>query len=436
MAGPAESTSDPPEKSSHWEGPLQPSRDVVLQQLNLAAKTLSLALTAPTNRHDTKQLYPAEARAFFKALDDVVVQCTNANMTKFRAWALQNIAPRKDLLERLIAYLITYAKSLGGLLSWKDHPDLSRTAAMVQKLGRNILLTASFIENKNPWDSSVKRHKLNLFFLINDMLLAKHKGSKKHLKNIIDALYPRLPEFIQLVSMDEDNCSLEDPAALSREYDTTGTFAIDEKNGDHWHCHFMILRSLQMWYDKKLFSRAYLVFLKKVAMESAKIPIDTVGALADNGKEINVALPHLHGHPDNYFYQQPATALLRAKATETSLTIDQKRVAGTLSRHKALEPANAEAVGAVEELVALNKERRIKPKKKVKPVKKVVDKTPNKKFANPNVMDHDEMGRRVVKLEYGVTGVGKTYFGWSQAYCEQANQTMDQDEVGDFDDDY
>lgn len=406
-----------------------------MQNLHLAGKTLSLALTAPTNRLDGKRLSPADVEALFRALQNVVATCTNANMAKLRARIQENIAPRKDHLERLIAYLIIYANSIGGLSLYRPSPHILGTAATGPRFEK-YLANGVFIDGENPNNSSVKRRKLNLLFVINDMLLVRHKGSKKYLRNVTDAVYPRLPELIQAASKNEDFCTLEEPTPLLRDYKTTGTFAVHQNNSDHWHCHFKILESLQMWYDKKLFTRPYLIFLKKVAMESADIPIDAVGALADSGKEINVALPLVHGHPKNRLDRQPATALLRGRATETSITIDPRRVASNLATHKPLEPASSEAISAVEELIAMNKDRRIKQKKKVKPGKKVAEKAPQKKFEHPDLMDHDKMSRRIVKMDGGAAGVGKTYYGWSQAYCEQRNKKMEQESVGDGDTDY
>ena len=232
-----------------------------------------------------------------------------------------------------------------------------------------------FIVGANPLRLSVKKRKLALLLFVNDMLAHTHDNSR-YVESVIEGIRARLPHFIDAVCKN-----------------------VDSSYEDNMACHAIFLRTLQTWHDKQYFPRPYLIFLKGISMKAAGITRDADGDLADNGHEINAALPLVHGiehHRARVPWQkQPATVQFQAKDVKNGRAVINPDLIRPI-KYEPLQAASPKAINAVQDILSIAKAMK-------------------RKMADLHVTELDEMGRPVIKGEEAISRM--SYYGWSQEYC-------------------
>jgi len=136
-------------------------------------------------------------------------------------------------------------------------------------------------------------------------------------------------------------------------------------------------------------------------MKAAGITRDADGDLADNGHEINVVLPLVHGieHPRVRvpWQKQPATVQFQARDIKNGEAIINPDLIHPI-KYEPLQTASPQAIQGVEEILSIAKAM-------------------NNKMADLHVTDTDEMGNPVVQREEAISQM--SYYGWSKEYCDE-----------------
>jgi len=344
------------------------------QRVELAGLRFILVLKVPGKSSDVKPIEETEVvNTFLPLLHAAVSKCTTQNLAKARAWATRNISPHTKRVEALVTYLVTYATELANFKAADG--SLGRFGTRDPSSLR-IRKADMFISGANPLQLSVKKRKLALLLFINDMLAHTH-GNPRYVVSVVEGVRPRLPHFIDAVCKN-----------------------VDSSYEDNMASHAIFLRILQHWLDQKYFPRAYLVFLKETGMKAAGITRDADGDLADNGHEINVVLPLVHGiehHRARVPWQkQPATVQFQAREIKNGRAVINPDLIRPI-KYEPLQAASPQAIKAVEDILSIAKAMK-------------------NKMADLHVTGIDEMGNPVVKGEEAISQM--SYYGWSQEYCD------------------
>ncbi|KAH7165744.1 hypothetical protein EDB81DRAFT_780312 [Dactylonectria macrodidyma] len=307
-------------------------------ELAIAKATLSASLF----RADPSSLSRPAVEAFFSLVTSALAQCSRPNVQKCKAWIVDNIAPSSTRAAALTKYLAALSKNL------QD-------------------------DGEKP---SIKRRKLHLLYIINDVLhhVVKTNGDSRF-ATVWESALPNLVASAAAF----DNCPK----------------------------HKKKLESLiGLWEEKKYFDTNFYSTLQDalkngvVASQVSTDPQSSTTSLKLN-KDAPYVLPSLHGDPTIPWYDLPAASWLphltpnSTKPMMPELIRPIQLVSG---------PANKTLATAVKNLLS--------------DVERIYSK--GQKTSDEANVDLNELGERVVLDE--VTGEivgGETYYGWSRQFCEK-----------------
>lgn len=362
------------------------------RRASIAALTFELALTSKAPGDNEKPISKSDVHEFFTLLHTVIAKPHRTTLQPARRWIMINIVnkdfPSPHRVNQLMSFFVKYAKECLVILDSKTATSLAEIGGIPGIIGtsnsptniQNVI--AKLSPGVNPQQRSVKARNVALLFLIHQVLVHVTERTRKV---ITDLIYQTLPNLVEVVATN-----------------------VDSSEDDNFAAHGQILTMLKVWLEKAFFPRAYLVHLKELAMKSGGIERDAgdqFAALADNGHEISVTLPTVHGNPRLPWYRQPATVQFRAKATPKSRTIQPALVNQNIVKREPGTIASKAVIEAVEDVLAFRRAQKTKQEE-------------------GKVMDADEMGRRIVMKPDGSIKTGQTYYGWSEEFCKKQMKKM------------
>ncbi|KAH8805847.1 hypothetical protein F5884DRAFT_737321 [Xylogone sp. PMI_703] len=318
-------------------------------QLAIAKAAFSAGLLRP----DPTSLSRDEIAHFHTLLNDVVTQCTPQNVQKSKRWILENIVQSTARCTALGKYLTS--------------------------------LSASFSNSPTSTDSSkrepsVKRKRLHLLYLINDIL--HHAKYRSNDASVCSKLQPILVPLFESAAAPKTG-----PKHLRKISDL-----------------------LDIWEEKSYYSSEYIGKLRETVKNTSEsgpqtgIENETAGIDASapkTSKALPFVMPAMHGDPATPWFDLPAANLIPHIVPNSTRPINPELV----------KPLQFMAGPADENLVVA--------------VKALLDDVEIIFGANPEENDKvswdiDELGQRVELDE--ITGEvlgGEGYYGWSRAFCEK-----------------
>ncbi|KAJ5689280.1 hypothetical protein N7462_003672 [Penicillium macrosclerotiorum] len=327
-------------------------------QIAIAKASFSAGLLRP----DPVSVSRDEITAFHASLERVLSHCSPANVQTCKTWLLHHVAASSNRVGGLAKYLVTLAASF-------EEPDVAENGARSK--------------------SSVKRRRLHILYLLNDLF----HHSKYHLDTT--ATFSTVSGSLQPFMVD-----LLGYAA-----------AYDPQNYPKHHRRLEDL--LDLWSEHGYFGPELLHKLRELVRNAASLEAapsvsnDLLVGEVDaskklSGKDAPFIMPSTHGDSSTPYYDLPAGNLIPHIIPNSTIAL----------RTDAIKPLQFLAGPADESLV-----------RALKGFFQEVDQIYGIEDAlddNDGNADVDELGQRVMRDE--ITGdilEGETYYGWSRAFCQQ-----------------
>ncbi|KAH7318183.1 hypothetical protein B0I35DRAFT_431492 [Stachybotrys elegans] len=313
----------------------------------MAAPELAIAkaaLSASLFRSDPTSLSRPAVDALFPLLSSTLVQCSRPNVQKSRAWIAQNVAH-----------------------------STTRTAALAK-----YLLALSKNQQDDGTRPSVKRRRLHILYLLNDVLFHAVTGSGD--AHTARALEPMLPMLVASAAA-FDKC----PKHVRKLQDLVA-----------------------LWEEKKYFPDEVVSQLKDAIVGGPSNPstldLQPSAASIKLARDAPYLLPSFHGDTSTPWYDLPAATWLPHLTPNST-----KPMFPDLIRPIQLAPGPADKAltSAVQNLLA--------------DVDKIFSR--EVKLDEDEQVDIDELGERVILDEITGEAVGgDTYYGWSRQFCAKMKE--------------
>ncbi|KAI0157777.1 hypothetical protein GGR57DRAFT_460870 [Xylariaceae sp. FL1272] len=322
------------------------------QQLAIA----KVAFSAVLLRADPTSCPRTEIDSFLAHLDATVSRCSPPNVQKCKQWITANLAPSPARVAALGKYLVALANSYS--------PDLAASRA--------------------TRDTSAKRKRLHLLYVLNDVLYQVHVRDKN--RGFATNLEAALPNLFQSAAAFENS-----PKHTKKLYTL-----------------------LDIWDENKFYSPEFTNKLRKAIQEGPRTrnPTAQGGGFANSSadstarsaKDAPWALPTMHGDVTAPWYDLPAANWLPVIEPNSTRPMNPDMI-------KPLQfssgPVDKQLIKAVESLLA------------------DVDRIYAGEIiiTDSRTEDIDQLGQRVVRDE--ITGEiisGETYYGWSRPFCNKMKQ--------------
>ncbi|KAL4936000.1 hypothetical protein BDV06DRAFT_205863 [Aspergillus oleicola] len=329
-------------------------------QVAIAKASLAAGLLRP----DPSSVARDEITALHTSLDRALAHCSPANIQTAKSWLLRYVVSSSNRVGLLAKYLVALSGSFGD-------GDKGTSAK----------------ESQAPSRPSVKRKRLHMLYLLNDLFhhTKYHNSTTAAFSALSGSLQPHIVDLLSYA------------AAYAR-----------EKHQKH---HRRLAELLDIWQEHRYFSADYVGKLREVVANSAVSgPITTsagapgaeVASDSDRkSRDVPFVMPPTHGDPSTPYYDLPAGNLIPHIIPNSTAPL----------RPDMIKPLQFLAGPADEKLVTA-----------LRVFLTDVDRIYDPGDLNPEdgIVDIDELGQTVVRDE--ITGdilEGETYYGWSRSFCQQ-----------------
>ncbi|ROW09121.1 hypothetical protein VPNG_05707 [Cytospora leucostoma] len=312
---------------------------------------------------------------FHGLLSAAVAQCSPTNVQKCKQWTLQHMISSPARVAALGRYLVAFANSFG-----------SQQQAQAGG-GPN---------KKGPPGPSVKRRRLHLLYVLNDVFF--HVKFRTKDQTFFADLEPHVLPLVKSA------------AAFTNAPKHQG------KLND----------LIEVWEEKAYFSGSVLEKLRAAVAEGPTKAKDNTEANGETATQKETAvssarnapflLPTMHGDASTPWYDLPAANWLPAIEPNSTRPMNPSMI-------KPLQlaggPADKNLVEAVKKLLG--------------EVYKIYAK--DTRLDGESVVDINQMGEIIERDELGDIVGGETYYGWSRAFCEKMRARRKKGDAMDIDDD-
>ncbi|KAI1326870.1 hypothetical protein F5Y16DRAFT_373681 [Xylariaceae sp. FL0255] len=310
------------------------------------------AFSAVLLRSDPVPCSRSQIDEFFAQLDAAVLRCSSENIQKSKQWILANVAHSNPRAAALAKYTLALASSFSA--------DLATT----RKAGQ----------------TSTKRKRLHLLYVLSDVLYHTHIRQKDH------SFSPNL-----------------EPSLLGL-FQSAAAFPNSPKHAKK------LFALLDLWEENRYYGSEFIEKLRQAVreapqtLESSSSKNGSTDNSINSSKDTPFIMPTMHGDVTVPWYDLPAANWLPVLEPNSTRPMNPEMI-------KPLQfssgPADKQLIKAVENLLA--------------DVGRIYSK--ESYVTDSRTADIDQLGQRVILDE--TTGAiigGETYYGWSRSFCEKMKQ--------------